>query len=309
MGIFKNEISIESRDLLNEYLTSFEYRTSGLSFSSLYMWRNENEFTWEIFGDYLILSGISHLEIEEHEYFIFPPLTKTGTYDPEGVKEAILAAREHFHERNQKFSMRLIPAHMIDILEAAFPNQLDFIEDRPNYDYLYLKKDLAELKGRTYHSKKNHLNYFLNNYQYEYVALRPDMLDIVSDFLKDFNARKNVPEHEKHWLKMEESAMHDVVRNLDKLDYIAGAIIIDGKVEAFTIGGRSGQHTVTVHVEKANSNIRGLYQAINNEFCLHLEDSIEYVNREEDMGIENLRKAKLSYKPVELVEKYIAVCK
>jgi len=100
-----------------------------------------------------------------------------------------------------------------------------------------------------------------------------------------------------------------VVRNLNKLDYIAGAIIIDGKVEAFTIGGRSGEHTVTVHVEKANSNIRGLYQAINNEFCMHLDDTVEYVNREEDMGIENLRKAKLSYKPVELVEKYIAVCK
>lgn len=309
MSIFKNEVTIENREILNEYLTSFEYRTSGSSFSSLYMWRNENEFTWEIFGEYMVISGISHLELDAHEYFICPPLTKTGTYEAEGLRAAIYAARDRFEEKNQKFSIRLIPAHMIDLLEEACPNELQFISDRPNYDYLYLKKDLVELKGRTYHSKKNHLNYFLNNYKYEYVPLTPSMLDIVTTFIKEFNARKIVTEHERVWLEMEQSAMRDVVTNIDKLDYIAGAIVIDNKVEAFSIAGRLGQNSVTVHVEKANSNIRGLYQAINNEFCKHLDDSIKYVNREEDMDIVNLRKAKLSYKPIELVEKYIAVFK
>ncbi|MPN52619.1 hypothetical protein SDC9_200281 [bioreactor metagenome] len=131
------------------------------------------------------------------------------------------------------------------------------------------------------------------------------MLDTVMVFLEEFNARKNIQPHEMKWLLMETDAMRDVVKNLNKLNYIAGAIVIDGKVEAFSIGGRLGEKTVTVHVEKANSNIRGLYPAINNEFCKHLDESITYVNREEDMGITNLRKAKLSYKPVELVEKYI----
>jgi hypothetical protein len=309
MSIFKNGVTIENRDILNEYLTAFEYRTSGLSFSSLYMWRNENEFTWEIFGDYMVICGISHLELDAHEYFIFPPLTKTGAYEAKGLREAIYAARDIFEQKNQKFSIRLIPAHMVDLLEESCPNELQFISDRPNYDYLYLKNDLVELKGRTYHSKKNHLNYFLNNYEYKYVPLTPDMIDIVSTFIKEFNARKVVAEHERVWLEMEESAMHDVVKNIDKLNYIAGAIVIENKVEAFTIAGRLGQNSVTVHVEKANSNIRGLYQAINNEFCKHLEDAIKYVNREEDMGILNLRKAKLSYKPIELVEKYIAIFK
>lgn len=305
MSIFKNEITIESREILDEYLTGFDYRTSGLSFSSLYMWRDQNEFSWEIIGDYLVIAGLSHLEIEKHEYFLFPPLTKNGVYNPDRLKETLLTAKKRFEEKDSGFTIRLLPVHMKNIIEEAFPEGIEFISDRPNYDYLYLKQDLIDLKGRTYHSKKNHLNYFLNNYKYEYVSLTPDMLDTVMVFLEEFNARKNIEPHEMKWLLMETDAMRDVVKNLNKLNYIAGAIVIDGKVEAFSIGGRLGEKTVTVHVEKANSNIRGLYPAINNEFCKHLEESITYVNREEDMGITNLRKAKLSYKPVELVEKYI----
>ncbi len=305
MSIFKNEITIESREVLDEYLSAFEYRTSGLSFSSLYMWRDQNEFSWEIIGDYLVIAGLSHLEIEKHEYFLFPPLTKTGVYNPENLRETLYIARQRFKEKDSSFTIRLLPVHMKKIVEEAFPGDVEFISDRPNYDYLYLKQDLIDLKGRTYHAKKNHLNYFLNNYNYKYVSLTPDMLDTVMVFLEEFNARKNIEPHEMKWLLMETDAMRDVVTNLDKLNYIAGAIVIDGKVEAFSIGGRLGENTVTVHVEKANSNIRGLYPAINNEFCKHLDESINYVNREEDMGITNLRKAKLSYKPIELVEKYI----
>ena len=304
-SIFKNEITIENREILEQYLTSYEYRTSGLSFSSLYMWRDQNEFSWEIIGDYMVIAGLSHLEIEKHEYFLFPPLTCTGTYDPAKLRETLCETRKRFQEKGSNFSIRLLPAHMKKIIEEAFPGEVGFIPDRPNYDYLYLKQDLIDLKGRAYHAKKNHLNYFLNNYNYEYVTLTPDMIGTVMKFLEEFNARKKIAPHEMRWLLMETDAMRDVVMNLNRLDYTAGAIVIDGKVEAFAIGGRTGEQTITEHVEKANSQIRGLYPAINNEFCKHLDDSIIYVNREEDMGIENLRKAKLSYKPVELVEKYI----
>ncbi len=86
-------------------------------------------------------------------------------------------------------------------------------------------------------------------------------------------------------------------------------ILIDGKIEALAVGGKLGKETITEHVEKANINYRGLYPAINNEFCLHIASEARYLNREEDMGIENLRKAKLSYKPVQILEKYIGTFK
>lgn len=309
--MFENRITIENRQVLEEYLNGYDYKTSGLSFSALYMWRNINRFSWKISGDYLLMAGISHLELEDGiiEPFLFPPLTKTGSYDPEGLRSAVLEAKEIFEQSGHPFSIRLLPFHMIDIFKEAFPGELKYIDDRPNHDYVYRRQDLAELKGRDYHGKKNHLNYFHKNFQYEYVPLTSDMAEDAMRFIDAFNRRKEVPEHEMQMLKMEEEAMEDVFRNLEKVGYTAGAILIDGKIEALSIGGNLNKNTITVHVEKANVNFRGLYQAINNEFCINVPSSIKYINREEDMGIPNLRKAKLSYKPVKMVEKYIAVFK
>jgi hypothetical protein len=98
--------------------------------------------------------------------------------------------------------------------------------------------------------------------------------------------------------------MQDVFHHLDTVGYLTGAIRIGGRIEALSIGGHLGNHTVTVHIEKANIEFRGLYQAINNEFCKAMAPHITRINREEDMGIPGLRKAKLSYNPVELIEKY-----
>ncbi len=311
MFMFENRITVEDRSFLEEYLNGYDYKTSGLSFSALYMWRDINRFSWMQAGDYLLLAGISHLELEDGiiEPFLFPPLTKTGAYDPQGVREALEEAKQIFEEKGHPFSIRLLPFHMIDIIESACPGKMKFIEDRPNYDYVYRRQDLVELKGRDYHAKKNHLNYFHKNYQYEYVPLTSAMADDAMRFIDEFNQRKEVPEHEMQMLKMEEQAMEDVFRNLEKVGYTAGAILIDGKIEALTIGGTLNKNTITVHVEKANVNFRGLYQAINNEFCINVPPFVKYINREEDMGIPNLRKAKLSYKPVKMVEKYIAVFK
>jgi len=106
---------------------------------------------------------------------------------------------------------------------------------------------------------------------------------------------------------MEEIAMEDVFYNLERVGYLTGALMIDGKLQALCVGGALGRKTVTVHVEKANIQYRGAYQAINNEFCKHMASHVKYINREEDMGIPGLRKAKLSYKPVKLIENHIAV--
>ncbi|MEG0829600.1 MAG: phosphatidylglycerol lysyltransferase domain-containing protein [Anaerovoracaceae bacterium] len=307
MFMFDNQITIEHRKLLEEYLYGYEYKTSGLSFSALYMWRDINKFSWEIIGDYMCVAGISHLELEQGviEPFLFPPLTRTGEYDPEKLRETILKAKEIFEAKGHELTIRLLPFHMIEYVKAAFPKEITFVDDRPNYDYVYQTQDLICLKGRNYHGKKNHLNYFHNNFEYEYVQLTSDMADDAMRFIDAFNQRKEVPDHEMQLLKMEEEAMRDVFNNLENVGYLAGAITIDGKIQALSVGGYLSKNTVTVHVEKANTQFRGLYQAINNEFCKHVASTVKYINREEDMGIPNLRKAKLSYKPVKLVEKYI----
>lgn len=312
MFMLENRITSEERPFLEEFLRGFEYGTSGLSYTSLYMWRDINEFCWQIIGDYMCIAGVSYLEDDKNEPFLFPPLTRTGTYDPKSLNAAIKEAKKIFESKGYIFSIRLMPFHMMDILEAACPGELRFIDDRPNYDYIYRAQDLIDLKGREYHSKKNHLNYFLNHYKYEYVTMTSAMAGQAMQFIREFNERKHVPEYEMGLLKLEERAMSDVFNNLEAVGYLSGAVLIDGKMEALTIGGKINRNTVTVHVEKANTNYRGLYQLINNEFCRHVAadiPNIKYINREEDMGLPGLRKAKLSYKPCRLGESLIAIFK
>lgn len=310
MYMFKNRINIENRQILEEYLNGYEYKTSGLSFSALYMWRDINRFSYDIIGDYMCISGVSHLELEDGIIlpFMFPPLTRTGEYDKDSLRETIYKAKKHFEKAGQPFSLRLVPFHLMEIIKEACP-EMCFRDDRPNYDYIYSTQELIDLKGRAFHGKKNHLNYFKRTYDYKYVELTSDMADDAMEFISEFNKRKEVPKHEMAMLKMEEEAMDDVLRNIEKVGYSAGAILIDGKIEAIAIGGKLGKNTITEHVEKANVNFRGLYQAINNEFCKKVAAKAKYINREEDMGIPNLRKAKLSYNPVKLLEKYIGVFK
>jgi len=310
MHLFGGRITLEDREFLESYLNGFDYKASGLSYTSLFMWREINAFSWKQIGDYLCITGADNLDPAMDDTFMFPPLTCTGSYDPAGLRDAILEAKEEFEANDRLFAMKLVPFHMLDILAEAFPGGLIYEADRPNYDYIYDTKDLIELAGRAYHSKKNHLNYFLANYEYEYGKMTPEMAGDAMEFIREFNERKDLEDpHERILLEFEERAMRDVFLNLDTVGYLSGVIRIGGKIEAISIGGKLGTKTVTVHVEKANTNYRGLYQAINNEFCKAMASNVKRINREEDMGIPGLRKAKLSYKPVKFVEKYIVTLK
>ena len=308
MYIFENEISLGNRPILDEYLDSYEYRSSGMSFTSMYMWRNINTFRWDIIGEYMWVSGMSYMQDGTFLPFLFPPMTRTGSYDKESLRESIYHCKEIFEKKGLPFSIWLIPENMTDEISAACP-EMDLKADRANYDYIYLTEDLKNLRGRAYHAKKNHLNFFKKNFEYEYATLTSDMTDEVMKYIAKFNARKEIPLHEMELLEMEEEAMYDVFQNFEKAGYHGGAILIDGRIEALAAGGRLGKETMTEHIEKANVQYRGLYPAMNNEFCLNVASEFKYINREEDMGIENLRKAKLSYKPVKILEKYIGTFK
>ena len=310
MRIFDGKITLEDRALLEEFLNGFDYKTSGLSYTSLFMWREINNFSWEQIGEYLCITGADNLDPEMGDPFMFPPLTRTGSYEPGALRHTILEAKKRFEMKGKPFIMMLVPFHMLEILTAAMPGELIIEADRPNFDYVYDTKELIELSGRAFHGKKNHLNYFHANYDYEYGIITPDMTGDAMEFIRAFNERKNLQDpHERELLEFEARAMHDVFVNLETVGYLSGVIRIGGRIEAISIGGRLGTKTVTVHVEKANTEYRGLYQAINNEFCKAMAANVKRINREEDMGIPGLRKAKLSYNPVRLIEKYTVTLK
>ena len=308
-----NDLTEKDVELLNSYFDGYEYESSAHTFISNYIWRNTHDLTWQVIGDYLCIAGIGTLETEEKEYFMSFPLTRTGSYDADKVRQTIEIARGIFREKGQAFELSLVPAPLVPVLQEAFGDSVEVEHVRDDDDYIYLREELVKLGGRKLHQKKNHLNYFLRNYSFTYEEATEAMIPEIMDYIRSKNEYKlgETPEEWKEILELETVAIEELLTFVGK-GLLSGVIRINGKIEAVTLGEyakTNSKETVLVHVEKADDRIRGLYQAINNEFCKRLPEETVYVNREEDMGMENLRQTKLSYKPVKMAEKYTATFK
>lgn len=194
-----------------------------------------------------------------------------------------------------------------DELNAFFPEQFETCEERDSFDYLYKSEDLANLAGRKYHSKKNHVSYFEKTFDWKYEPITPENIPqcaLLNEHWEKLNRRKNPEE-----ISDENLAIRTALDNYFDLGFEGGILTIQGEAVAFTFGERLNDNTFCTHVEKAYGNIRGAYQMINREFARQLKDRYEFINREEDTGSEGLRRAKLSYHPHRLIIKYSAVYK
>ena len=309
--IFKNYVSYLTEkdiELLTSYFDGFDYQSSSHTFIANYIWRDTHRLSWEIIDGYLFIAGLGNTEPDEEEYFVSFPLTKTGSYDGHQVREGVEKVKEIFKSKDKQFGMGLVPETLLPALKDAFGDDVSVEHERDDDDYVYLREDLVTLGGRKLHHKKNHLNYFLRNYQFTYEEAAPETVPEIMEYIYSKNEYKlgETPEEWKTILEMENVAIAELLKFIGK-GLLSGIIRIDGKIVAVTLGefARSNsKETVIVHVEKADDRIRGLYQAINNEFCKRLPEETMYVNREEDMGLENLRQTKLSYKPFKMAEKY-----
>jgi hypothetical protein len=172
--------------------------------------------------------------------------------------------------------------------------------DRDNWDYVYRASDLIELPGRKYDAKRNFINRLKSQRRYDYVVLTDDLIDECREFAERWCDEKLCDSVQG--LADERRAVHEMLANFSALGLKGGAIRIEGRVAAFSLGEALNPQTLVVHVEKADASIDGLYQLINNEFCIHEATGFVYVNREQDLGVPGLRKAKESYHPVRLVE-------
>lgn len=172
-------------------------------------------------------------------------------------------------------------------------------------DYLYSAEALRTLSGKKLHKKKNHLNGFMRQYEgrYEYRTLCCSDRDDVWVFLDKWREQKG-QEVEGH-LDYEVEGIHEILKNCSMFNVRMGGIYIDNKLEAFSIGSYNEREKMAIiHIEKANPEITGLYQMINQQFLIHEFPEAELVNREDDMGLPGLRQAKMSYAPVGFANKF-----
>lgn len=307
MNIFKHSfenLTEEDAETLKEYFAGFDYRGAGYTFLANYIWRNTHCLCWEVIGDYLCLAGADCMISNEPNAIISMPMTKDGSYDPASLRKTILEARRRFSERKIPFSVELVPGHMVEFLKEAFPEGVACEHDRDSDEYVYLKEKLINLSGRALHKKKNHLNFFLKNYEYETKPVDKAMIPEILDFVRTVKENKDYDADEMESLNMEEEAIGEILRFVEEPEIYSAAVFIEGKLQAFAIGERVSGDTAAEHFEKANDAYRGLYQVVCREFCKSLPEDIVYVNREEDMGLPNLRQAKEALKPDHMEERY-----
>ena len=192
------------------------------------------------------------------------------------------------------------------LFRSWYADRYQIEENRDAFDYLYLQSDLAELTGKRYHAKRNHIHAFEKQFEWEY---RPLSEDNREDFL--LCAKRWYEENEERmdrFLRCEQKGIAAMLQHRETLGIRGGAIYVKGQAVAFTLGSRVNGEVFDIHVEKALSDYAGGYALINREFARTLS-GFRYINREDDMGAEGLRKAKLSYRPALLLPKYFCKAK
>jgi len=278
-------IELEHKALVEGYTLPWSLRNSGFTFTNFYIWGRGGWIRLAEKNDALFVLA------RGEKPFMFAPLTPKENY-----ARAMETALDYFRSRGLQPRFKGISDGLADVMrDLGYPIE----EDRDNFDYVYAMEDLRDLKGKKFHAKRNHINRFLENNAYEYVELRPSML---SECLELYDRWKE----DKDWedLMGERDSVIAAIENMDVLGLVGGGIRMEGKLVAYTLGeilpwARMG----VTHIEKA-LDIPGLFPLINREFTVHAYGDVDFINREEDMGMEGLRKAKLSYNPVELLKKY-----
>lgn len=197
-------------------------------------------------------------------------------------------------------------------LESWFPGKFQMCCDRDSYDYIYDIDDLADLRGRKYQKKRNHVNRFRTEHpDCRVLPLDETTREAAQSMIESWFATRHDLDPKGDYL-LESIAISKAFRNLRDLD-MEGIVLMEGpRVLAVTVGSRMGADTFDIHFEKAREDVDGAYAAVNCEFARYLRmkyPEVRYLNREDDLGLEGLRKAKLSYLPVRLVEKCWAVLK
>ncbi len=264
-----------------------------------YLWKDYYD-TKYYFND----KGLMWIFSNKDETFTNMPLCRE-----EDLKECFDDVKDYFNSvLGLKLRLYLADEEAVNILNLP---QEQFIveEDRRYFDYIYDADELRNLSGKKYHKKKNHINAFLRDYEerYEFKILTCDDIQAILDFLDEWKEARSI-EDEYNRVDYEILGIQSVIKNCQLIKFKVAGVYVDGKLEAFSMGSYSKEEKMAyIHVEKANPEIRGLYPFINQQFLIHGFSEAEKVNREDDMGIEGLRKAKLSYNPIYLAKKYTII--
>lgn len=285
-------ITIEDKSIYDKYLNDGRERGCEFSFANLFLWGRQSV---AFVHDHALMFS----QFNQKTVYPFP-------VGDDNVREALDAIIADSEERGIPCRITGVRPWQKEIIENLYPGKFRFHCDRGSFDYIYNIDDLAELKGQKYQSKRNHCNRFYESHpDYKVEPLNDDNITKVKLMAENWfeDKLKANPESDFH---MERKALEKVFDNYEELGVESLVLTDDGDVLAFTIGNRMSDTTFDINFEKAVSGVQGAYAVINREFANYLRSKypdVKFLDREEDLGIEGLRKAKESYYPTRLIDK------
>ncbi len=288
------ELTLSDKDKLTPLLNCDGVIMADRTFASLYIWRNH-------YGvQYCIKDGFLYLIANDH-------LNSRTYYMPLGEGDIVTAMAElEADAAGRPYQVVLFTKERMQELQERCPGKYLFTEDRDNFDYIYRAEDLITLKGKKLHGKRNHINKFTSLYagRWRYESVDPSLhSDDIHAYTLKWGKQRSGDGYEDDYTH-ELEAIDCAMRHFRELDVRGGILWVDGEVAGYTLGALTRPGVIDVMFEKANWDLDGAYTMINNQFAIHSFGDIELVNREEDLGLEGLRTAKLSYYPAFLTEKY-----
>lgn len=280
-------VTTDDLQLIKSYLAYRQCESSEINFLTFYIWRKAFDIKYAEVDGCLI---IRFKDDDSPENFRYP----IGNGDHEAALEKIeqyAGGSPVFYGISEQQAEQLKARGYKTSVMKGYS------------DYVYYTEDLINLSGKKYHSKKNHLNSFKKNYNYRYEAMTAEnALECVKAYDGWYSNEQG-----DAMLAYEKEAIEDILINFEKLDFKGGVLYVDDEICAFTVSEQLTNDMAVIHIEKANTAFNGAFAAINQ---MHLENTwshLKYVNREEDLGLEGLKKAKKAYRPCRMIDKYKAV--
>lgn len=282
------KITIADIDQLAYYLDKCNYIESNHNLLNMIIWLDYYPLFKCVTEKYMLLLGV-----HDGAYFMYMPLCE-DIY----VNEALEYAKEIFAQYDYSFSFSCYTEDMMQKVFSIF-NNYRICNQRSTYDYIYFTDSFRSFSGKKLQKKRNHLNFFYKTYEYTYEPMSDGNIAECIEF-----AQKWKSDSEDLFIISERKGIVRALELFGTFDYKGGVIRVNDQVEGFVMGSMLTKNVCQENVEKANSEFRGIYQALLNQFLLHEYIEVEYINREDDLGLENLRFAKMAYNPKELLEKY-----
>lgn len=286
-------ITFERKDEYMERLALSNTKSSDFSFTNIWGWADEYSLEWA-WTDNLVwirqsTTADSEIPVVRH-------------WAPIGNWENVDWANCPYMKQARTFHR--VPERLLEIWKEKIGGRITPTEDRGQWDYIYDVQELGELRGKKFHKKKNLVNQFKKLYSYTYEPMTADCVEAVLEMQEEWCMWRECEESQS--LLAENDAIRRVLEQWDVIpSLIGGSIQVDGKVIAYTVAEAINDETVVIHFEKGRTDYKGIYQAINNFFLTDEGSRFTYVNREQDLDDEGLRKAKMSYNPVDFVKKFV----